>query len=806
MSRTDHGHRSRHVIRREGPATDWLDGLPIGNGQQGVMVQAGADRDVLSMNDARAWSGSALSALRGPLLSAQEAAAAISEARSRIKEGRSSEATAPLQRLQHRHSQTFLPIGEISIRYRTDEACFPDADVERSLDLGTATHTARSIVGEDAITRRAWASREDCVVVFEVESSTPITLDISASSPLRVLSLDLLGEKAPVVLPLLLPSDVPPSHDTGPEGIEYDESDGASLRAAIVADWVHDGTTVASGGDHGVASGVRHCVIVISTAVSNTGAPTVGAREALRAARESIDAAWGLGVADLRRRHVEVHSELYDRVELDLVGGDDILVDTAARIASVAAHGLRADPDLAALLFHYGRYLLIASTRVGSPPPNLQGIWNGQLQPPWSSNYTMNINLEMNFWLVEVAQLPELAVPLFDFIDLLVLRGAEPARRLHGARGWVAHHNSDRWGYPLPVGNGTHDPMWAFWPFAGVWLARHLRDHLEFGALSVASPEEFAKSRMWSVTSGAAEFVLSWLQEDDRGFSSSPSTSPENQFLDEAGSVSSAGRSSTVDISLSRDLLQTLDELAAMIGVEGDPIVERARQIWPRLPFPTIGRGEMIAEWEGDPAPVDPEHRHQSHLWFLYPGSRSYPPSLTDAARRSLDARGDESTGWSLVWRMALRARLRDPEGISRLLTTLFKPAELSVGMFDGGLYRNLLAAHPPFQIDANFGYVAALAEALVQSHRGEIELLPALPPEFPDGEVRGLLARPGVVVDVAWREGRPERIRIRSCRGHREIAVRYRGRTTSVTVDDEPIDLDLIGLGLVDGQSTGGD
>ncbi|MFC6356625.1 glycosyl hydrolase family 95 catalytic domain-containing protein [Luethyella okanaganae] len=766
------GSCGEHFIRLLGSAVEWIDGLPIGNGRQGVMVCGGASEDVMHLNDARGWSGSAASAHQGPRISGDHARQALDDARGAIAEGRGFDAGSPLQALQHRHSQTFLPLAALTLKYSISGESI-QGTVERELDLERAIHTVRTdLGGDEELVRRSWASRPDEAVVIEVESPVPLEIALSIDSTLRVLARE--SAESSTRLLVQLPSDVPPSHDEVPGSISYDGTPGASSRGAVVVQWRHDGReVVVEGKSHMV--GVTRCIVVLSTAIVDDGLPLPGARVAAAVAVERADAVWRRGIDEVRRSHEAANRDLYTRVGLEL-GGAPPSTPTDQRVSAVAARGLSTDPGLAALLFHYGRYLLISSTREGSPPPNLQGIWNAQLQPPWSSAYTININLQMNFWPAEVTQLSELAVPLFDFVDLLAQTGSEPALRLLGTSGWAAHHNSDRWGYALPVGNGTHDPKWAFWPLGGIWLARHLQDHREFGAVSAASVEDFARERMWGPVRSAAEFALAWLREDGRGLHTSPSTSPENAFIDQDGRVSSVGRSATLDLSLLRDLFQTFDELASLLNVIDDPLVATARRVWPRIPDPSVTEDGLVAEWEDAGPDEDPQHRHQSHLWFLYPGTRPFPVELEAAAGRSLDVRGNDSTGWSVVWRLALRARLRDPLGISPLLRSMIRPAEDQDGPFAGGLYRNLLASHPPFQIDANLGFVAATAEFLLQSHRGEIELLPALPAEFDAaGTVRGLVARPGVVVDVEWRRGELVFARLRSRVGEKVVLVRYR-------------------------------
>jgi alpha-L-fucosidase 2 len=452
------------------------------------------------------------------------------------------------------------------------------------------------------------------------------------------------------------------------------------------------------------------------------------------------------------------------------------------------------------LLFNYGRYLLISSSRPGGTPANLQGIWNEKLIAPWSSNFTTNINLQMNYWGAETTALAECVEPLFGLVDALQRTGAATAREYYGARGWAVHHNSDVWGYSRPVGHGRHSPEWSYWPMAGAWLVRHLWEHLQFGG-----DQGFALHRAWPAIRGQAEFLLDLLVRfPDGSLGTSPSTSPENSFSvpsDSAinpasqqlgdrpgGARAATATSSTMDLTLCRDVFTMLIELAKSLGKQEDAVVQEAKAALPRLPKPSPGRNGRLREWLEDPPEWEEHHRHVSHLYLAFPGDYPLDPELEEAVRASLDGRGDDSTGWSLAWKTALRARLKQPEKVGDLLRLFFRKVSYKAAKGQGvdqhgGLYPNLFAAHPPFQIDGNLGYVGALAESLVQSHRGEIELLPALPAELADGEVSGLRARPGVAVSMTWTDGLLDKASFTSPTA-RTIRVRYRSNVQEVRLE----------------------
>ena len=778
-----------HSLWFDHPAVEWTEALPLGNGRMGAMIFGEPACELIQLNDGTAWSGSPASAQQSPQLDSRTVKTAISHARSAIDAQDYGAADDALRRVQHRHSQTFLPFADVRIRTSETDVV---VDYRRELALDTATHTVTFEVPDGTVTRETYVSARANVLVHTITTTVAEGLDLNVelSTQLRTLDAESSGDRA--ALTMLLPADVYPPHDDSTTPVTYGERAGSSLQAAVVVGWAHDGRRLPAQPGALAATGITTAAIVVTTETTfaGIGKDPVGTADGARErAWRRIDAALAEQPGALAAWHRDDHSELYGRVEFSIAAPDlrSEPVDRRLRVANTDPHGtLAADPSLAALLFHYGRYLLISCSRDGGVPANLQGIWNPMLRPPWSSNYTTNINLQMNYWMAESTNLVDCLPPLFDFIDALRRSGAETAARVYGVPGWVAHHNSDVWAYSLPVGEGAHEPKWSFWPMAGAWLVRHLWERVLHGA-----GDDFARERAWEPIRSAAEFGLAWLvEQSDGALGTSPSTSPENEFIGPDGRPGQAGRSSALDLVLLADLFGMVNSLAARLGLEEDPVAVAVREALPRLDLPRIDAAGLVQEWKDDFRSADPHHRHLSHLYLSYPGDWPLTGEWARAISASLDARGDESTGWSLAWKALIRARLRQPDHVDRLLGLVFRDMDVDRGMFAGGLYPNLFAAHPPFQIDGNFGYAAAVAECLVQSHLGSIDLLPAVPSSFGSGSVRGLRVRPGIEVDIEWTSGEhgiAELVRVSlravSVEAMTDHRVRYDGREASVAL-----------------------
>lgn len=722
------------------PAVEWTDALPIGNGRLGAMIHGGVGREELQLNESTLWSG-------GPYQPTNPTALPNLEAvREHILAGRYQEAQelAEANLLAKPYLQmSYQPAGNVFLEFRHEVS---PGSYRRELDLQTAVAVTRydllgSRTGNDAarFTRTAFASAADDVLVMQVAARRPagLAFELWLDSPQD-------GEFIPGDSSLLSYR----GRNFGKHGVEGRLSFGIDVHLRI------EGGSVERRGRRLVVRDADAALILVDIATSfirfddvsgDPEARLAGRRAHLRAA--SFDT--------LLARHIEAHREQFDRFDIDLGPGRADL-PTDERIANFAKGD---DPALAALYVQYGRYLMIGSSRPGTQPSTLQGIWNKETRPPWGSKYTSNINLQMNYWLPDPANLPDMMEPLIALAEDLATTGAGMAQAHYGAPGWVLHHNTDIWRATGPVDGA----FWGIWPTGGAWLMAQLWDHAQFEG----RPEALVR-RLYQPLRGAVEFALHTLVAlpGTAHLVTVPSISPEN--IHPFGVTLCAGP--TMDNQILRDLFKAFAEAAAQLGEDAD-LAAAALAARERLPEHRIGHAGQLQEWLEDWDMEVPEihHRHVSHLYGLYPSDQigvETTPALAAAARRSLEIRGDEATGWGIGWRINLWARLRQGEHAHDVLQLLLSPARS---------YANLFDAHPPFQIDGNFGGAAGILEMLIQSSNGEIDLLPALPPHWPNGAIRGVRARGGLEVDFGWENGAAKWIRLRGADG--DVTVRAGGR-----------------------------
>ncbi|WDF63286.1 glycoside hydrolase family 95 protein [Flavobacterium sp. KACC 22763] len=752
--------QSKNVLWYKQPAEFFEESLVLGNGKMGATVFGGANSDKIYLNDITLWSGEPVNANMSP-----EAYKNIPAIREALQKENYKLAEELNKKVQGKNSESYAPLGTLEINNSEKGKA---VNYHRELDLSNAISKVSYEMAGIKYTREYFVSAPDKVMIIKLtaDQKGALNFDINLKS--------LLKSNVEVRNNILVLTGSAPIHENAGYNVPQKYlslKDRGTRFTGLVQIKKTDGT-VTSSRETLTLKDATEAIIYVSVATSFNGFDKNPASEGLddvAIAAHNLTKTYATPFDKLKESHIADYQKFFNRVNLDLGKTTAPDLPTDERLLRYADG--KEDKNLEILYFNFGRYLLISSSRTLGVPANLQGLWNPYVNPPWSSNYTMNINLEENYWLAENTNLSEMHSSLLSFIKNLSVTGKVTAKTFYGVdKGWAAAHNSDIWAMTNPVGQfGKEDPMWACWPMAQAWLSTHIWEHYTF-----TQDLGYLKKEGYPLMKGAAEFCLGWLVTDKNGnLITSPSTSPENQYKLADGFVGATLYGGTADLAMIRECFDKTIKASKVLNTDADFRKKLETALSKLHPY-QIGKKGNLQEWYFDWDDDEPKHRHQSHLFGLFPGDHITPlktPDLAEASKKTLEIKGDETTGWSKGWRINLWARLWDGNRAYKMYRELLRYVDPDGKKTEkprrgGGTYPNLFDAHPPFQIDGNFGGAAAVAEMLVQSDENEIRLLPALPDAWAEGSVSGICARGGFEIEMNWSDRKIQRVIISSKNG----------------------------------------